>query len=61
VQYFTLTNALITDVALSTHEMPRSDADKGVRIRGGQVDLSKIEWTWNNGGITATDFLAACI
>jgi type VI secretion system secreted protein Hcp len=56
-----LTNALIIDVALSTHESRDPTLTKGFEYEEIKLTYRKIEWTWNNGGIAATDCWAACI
>jgi type VI secretion system Hcp family effector len=63
VEYFTiaLTNALIIDVALRTHESHDPTPTKGFEYEEIKLTCQKIERTWNDGGITATDSWAACI
>jgi type VI protein secretion system component Hcp len=34
---------------------------KGFEYEETKLTYQKIEWTWNDGGITATDSWAACI
>jgi type VI secretion system secreted protein Hcp len=57
MQYFTitLTNALIIDVTLNAHENDDPASAKGFEYEEIKLTYQKIEWTWNDGGITATD------
>jgi type VI secretion system secreted protein Hcp len=66
VQYFTiaLTNALIVEVALDTQQSDDAAPAKGVEnVEYEEIKLTyqKIEWTWTDGGITATDSWAALV
>jgi len=56
-QYFTitLTNALIIDVTLNAHESDDPAPANGFEYEEIKLTYQKIEWTWNDGGITATD------
>ena len=57
VQYFTitLTNALIIDVTLNAHESHDPASVKGFEYEEIELTYQKIEWTWIDGGIAATD------
>jgi type VI secretion system secreted protein Hcp len=57
VQYFTitLTNVLIVDVTLNAHESHDPASAQGFEYEEIELTYQKIEWTWNDGGITATD------
>jgi type VI secretion system secreted protein Hcp len=63
VQYFTitLTNALIVNVTLNAHESHDPASAKGFEYEAVQFTYQKIEWTWNDGGITATDSWQASV
>jgi type VI secretion system secreted protein Hcp len=55
--YFTitLTNAVIIDVTLNAHESQDTTSAKGFEYEQIKLTYQKIEWTWNDGGITATE------
>jgi type VI secretion system secreted protein Hcp len=66
VQYFTitLTNALIIEVALNTQDSVEPAPAKGaesVEYEEIKLTYQKIEWTWTDGGITATDSWQASV
>jgi len=63
VQYFTitLTNALIIDVTLNADDSLDPASAKGFEYEEIELTYQKIEWTWTDGGITATDSWQAAV
>jgi len=57
VQYFTitLTNPLIVNVTLNAYDDDDPAFAKGFEYEEIELTYQKIEWTWTDGGITATD------